>query len=108
MREQREALLNQRRFGISTDNDVQNKIKEIFHTELNDLATIKDYNIPEGTANLIQKLIDKKDPEKSISEEGISKFMYIYTLNIRLCMCIYKKILERILLLFIKFHKFRL
>lgn len=69
MREKRQEMMNERRFGVSSDKDVQEKLMKIFEEELNELATT-DYEVLEGTADNIKKLISSENPAEPVTEEG--------------------------------------
>ena len=79
MKEQREELLNQRRFGVTSDGAVQDKLKEIFHTELDDLTKTDEYDVPQGTVDVVKKLIDNVDQADPETEEGIFLHFFYYT-----------------------------
>ena len=75
MREERDEIINKRRFGTNSENHVNNKIKEIFHTELTDLT--EEYDIPTGTADNVKKIIENEEAAKTV--EGIFiKLYYIH------------------------------
>jgi len=73
IKERREELFNQRRFGVSSDTDVEVKLKEIFEEELVDLVTDE---VSEAR-NELEKHIDSKqllnelrtELEKSIAND---------------------------------------
>ena len=77
MKEQRQELINQRRFGVD---DVEEKLKEIFREELDDLT--ENYDVPEGTAALIKKLIDNVEPSEPLTEEGTMLIEFNFTITI--------------------------
>ncbi|XP_058805028.1 uncharacterized protein LOC131672092 [Phymastichus coffea] len=69
MREKRQELLNERRFGVSSDKDVQDKLMKIFEEELTELAVTKNYEVLEGTADNIKKFINSEHPVEPVTEE---------------------------------------
>ncbi|KAJ8680187.1 hypothetical protein QAD02_015974 [Eretmocerus hayati] len=69
IQEQRQEILNHRRFGVSTDDDVQEKLKEIFKAELNELTSVENYDVPKETASSIEKLINNAGQAEPATEE---------------------------------------
>ncbi|KAL7294402.1 hypothetical protein TKK_0012404 [Trichogramma kaykai] len=68
MQNQREELLNLRRFGVNSDDDVEDKIKEIFYKELVDVT--EEHDVPEVAVS-VKKIIKNEEVVKTEDEQVI-------------------------------------
>ncbi|XP_001603977.1 uncharacterized protein LOC100113823 [Nasonia vitripennis] len=72
MNQQREELLNQKRFGVTTDDAVLNKLKEIFHAEMKNLVVTERYKIPtERVDEILTQLSTNVAVEPQSAEEKL-------------------------------------
>lgn len=75
MNQQREELLNQKRFGVTTEDAVLNKLKEIFHAEMKHLVSTEGYKIPPERVDEILTQLGTNISVEPQSVEGIHVYM---------------------------------